>query len=48
MWYCVCDVYLPAAQKVLRKDFFAVLKQCHGTHGWLPPVRFFLFKKKLK
>lgn len=38
MWYCVCDVYLLAAQKVLRKDFFAVLKQCHETHGWLPPV----------
>uniref|UniRef100_A0A915CUZ2 Uncharacterized protein n=1 Tax=Ditylenchus dipsaci TaxID=166011 RepID=A0A915CUZ2_9BILA len=37
MWYCVCDVHLPAAQKVLRKDFFAILKQVHSTHGWLPP-----------
>jgi general transcription factor 3C polypeptide 5 (transcription factor C subunit 1) len=37
MWYCVCDIELPAAQKVLEDDFFGVLKQCDDISGWLPP-----------
>jgi len=37
MWYCVCDVQLPVAQKILRSDFLGMLKTVHSSHGWLPP-----------
>ncbi|KAI1727811.1 RNA polymerase III transcription factor (TF)IIIC subunit domain-containing protein [Ditylenchus destructor] len=36
MWYCVCDVHLPVAQKVIREDFFNVLKKADPTYGWIP------------
>ncbi|KAI6194248.1 Tau95 domain-containing protein [Aphelenchoides besseyi] len=35
MWYSVCDIKLPAAQKILRSDYFATLPQCNPTSGWL-------------
>ncbi|KAI1720200.1 methylpurine-DNA glycosylase (MPG) domain-containing protein [Ditylenchus destructor] len=35
MWYCVCDVHLPVAQKVIREDFFNVLKKADPTYGWI-------------
>ncbi|KAI6184041.1 General transcription factor 3C polypeptide 5 [Aphelenchoides bicaudatus] len=37
IWYSVCDIELPAAQKILRADFFGTLKDCDQTSGWLPP-----------
>ena len=36
MWYCVCDINLPVAQKILRRDFFATLKEYSEVNGWLP------------
>lgn len=38
IWYCVCDIELPAAQKVLRSDFYGTLKECDAGTGWLPAV----------
>lgn len=38
MWYSVCDIKLPAAQKLLRTDFYGTLKECDPNSGWLPPV----------
>uniref|UniRef100_A0A914HXL1 General transcription factor 3C polypeptide 5 n=1 Tax=Globodera rostochiensis TaxID=31243 RepID=A0A914HXL1_GLORO len=39
MWYCVCDVQLPIAQRICRKDFLETLKECDSTNGWLPAGR---------
>ncbi|KAI6242722.1 hypothetical protein M3Y99_00178300 [Aphelenchoides fujianensis] len=36
MWYCVCDIRLPAAQRLLRSDFYGTLPEYNPTTGWLP------------
>jgi hypothetical protein len=38
MWYCICDVQLPAAQKICRRDFLDTLRDCDPMTGWLPGV----------
>lgn len=40
MWYCVCDVHLPIAQKICRRDYLETLRECDPNNGWLPAVIF--------
>jgi len=36
MWYSICDIQLPAAQKILRTDFYGTLNEFDQLSGWLP------------
>lgn len=38
MWYCVCDVRLPLAEEIVRKEYFAQGDRADDQYGWLPPV----------
>ncbi|KAL3074217.1 hypothetical protein niasHS_015047 [Heterodera schachtii] len=48
MWYCVCDVQLPIAQKICRKDFLETLKECDPANGWLPAGRIDAIRSAIK
>ncbi|KAI6172051.1 General transcription factor 3C polypeptide 5 [Aphelenchoides besseyi] len=48
MWYSVCDIKLPAAQKILRSDYFATLPQCNPTSGWLTAETIQTIRKAIK
>uniref|UniRef100_A0A914ZJH1 Transcription factor IIIC subunit 5 HTH domain-containing protein n=1 Tax=Parascaris univalens TaxID=6257 RepID=A0A914ZJH1_PARUN len=37
MWYCICDVRLPLAEEIVRKEYFAQGDRADDQHGWLPP-----------
>uniref|UniRef100_A0A1I7VS03 General transcription factor 3C polypeptide 5 n=2 Tax=Loa loa TaxID=7209 RepID=A0A1I7VS03_LOALO len=37
MWYCICDVKLPVAEEITRKEFFAHSERADPQNGWLPP-----------
>uniref|UniRef100_A0A0R3S266 Tau95 domain-containing protein n=1 Tax=Elaeophora elaphi TaxID=1147741 RepID=A0A0R3S266_9BILA len=37
MWYCICDVKLPIAEEIVRKEFFAHGEKADSQNGWLPP-----------
>ncbi|VDP16928.1 unnamed protein product, partial [Onchocerca flexuosa] len=37
MWYCICDVKLPIAEEIVRKEFFAHSEKADPQNGWLPP-----------
>ncbi|EJW83936.1 hypothetical protein WUBG_05156 [Wuchereria bancrofti] len=37
MWYCICDVKLPIAEEIVRKEFFAHSERADPQNGWLPP-----------
>jgi hypothetical protein len=48
MWYCLCDIQLPLAQKICRLDYLETLRECDPVTGWLPVVlkkRFLKTKK---
>ena len=38
MWYSVCDINLPKAQRLLRPDYYGTLKQYDAASGWLTAV----------
>ncbi|VDM39228.1 unnamed protein product [Toxocara canis] len=37
MWYCICDVKLPLAEEIVRKEYFAQGDRADDQYGWLPP-----------
>ncbi|MFH4975235.1 hypothetical protein AB6A40_001944 [Gnathostoma spinigerum] len=37
MWYSICDVHLPEAEEILRKEYFQLGNQADVNNGWLPP-----------
>lgn len=43
MWYSICDIKLPFAEEVLRRDFFVQGEQADPQSGWIPPVIIFRF-----
>ncbi|KAF7637513.1 hypothetical protein Mgra_00003029 [Meloidogyne graminicola] len=48
MWYCLCDIQLPIAQKVCRRDYLETLKECDPVNGWLPSGQLNAIRAALK
>ncbi|VDN40481.1 unnamed protein product, partial [Gongylonema pulchrum] len=36
MWYCICDIRLPVAEEIVRKDYFIQGETADLQNGWLP------------
>lgn len=41
MWYCLCDVRLPIAEQILKRNCFVQGNRADEQNGWLPPVDFY-------
>uniref|UniRef100_A0A0N5AVS2 General transcription factor 3C polypeptide 5 n=1 Tax=Syphacia muris TaxID=451379 RepID=A0A0N5AVS2_9BILA len=37
MWYCLCDVRLPIAEQILKRNCFVQGNRADEQNGWLPP-----------
>uniref|UniRef100_A0A914EN94 General transcription factor 3C polypeptide 5 n=1 Tax=Acrobeloides nanus TaxID=290746 RepID=A0A914EN94_9BILA len=48
MWYCICDINLPEAQKILKQEFILTAKKYDDVHGWLPPDAISEIRKAIK